>query len=299
MSRRNRNIFIAIIISLLFHIGLIFFIEFFDWLVVNTQLMAENIPDEITVVFPENKPTPVQSEEQKYIVENQNETNEIPEKSNLLSERNSRARNPELASQFRENTPLSQGNIDNRELSNPLTENKPMRTFKKPFSSDALTGKHAEPNNERSRQQDKDENEEQSQQQASLGNNQRFNQKDFSVEEVGALSLSTYAWEWAPYINKLKIKHQRVWSAPPAYSQLGLISGQTRIVFEIARDGSLISAQVIDHKGHESLEVSSLESIKAIFPFYPLPDDFPNESLTITATLIYPDLRKLYNERRR
>jgi len=299
MSRRNRNIFIALILSLLFHIGLIFFINFFDWLVVNTQLMAENIPDEITVVFPENKPEPKVPDEQKYIVENQNETNEIPDKSNLLSDKNSRARNPELAERIQENTPLSEGNIDNRELSNPLSQQRPMRTFNKPFTTDALTGKHADPNDTRRQQQDRDEDAEQSQQQASMGNNQRFNQKDFSVEEVGALSLSTYAWEWAPYINKLKIKHQRVWSAPPAYSQLGLISGQTTIVFEIARNGSLVNAQVIDHKGHESLEVSSLESIKAIFPFFPLPDDFPDETLTITATLIYPDLRKLYNERRR
>ena len=296
MSRRNRNIFIAIILSIIIHLGLIFFIDFFDWLVVNTQLFAEDIPDEITVVFPENKPSP--SEEQKYIVENQNENEETPEQSNLLSDRNSRARNPELARQFNHNTPLSQGNFNHPELSNPLLQNQPRRTFNKPFTSDALTGRQSDPNDIRNQNQDQQENSDPSQQQSSLGNNQRFNQKDFSVEELGALSLSTYAWEWAPYINKLKVKHQRVWSAPPAYSQLGLISGQTKIFFEIARDGTLINATVIDHKGHQSLEISSLESIKAIFPFLPLPDDFPDETLTINATLIYPDLRKLYERRR-
>jgi len=296
MSRRNRNIFIAIILSVLFHFGIIFFIDFFDWLKVNTQLFAEDIPDEVTVIFPENKPSA--EDERKYIVENQNETDEIPERSNLLSNRNSRARNPELANQFQENSPLSRGNFDNRELSNPLLHEQ-RRIFNKPFSSDALTGKQVDPNKNRYQQQDQEDNFEQSQQQqASIGNNQRFDQKQFSVEEVGALSLSTYAWEWAPFINRLKIKHQRVWSAPPAYNRLGLISGQTKVVFEIAKNGNLISARVIDHRGHESLEISSLESIKAIFPFYPLPENFPDEKLTITATLIYPDLRKLYNKRR-
>ncbi len=287
MSRRNRNIFIAIVLSFLFHIGLIFFIDFFDWLVVNTQLFAEDIPDEITVTFPENKP--LNEEEQKYIVENQNETNEVPDQSNLLSDQNSRARNPELADQFQQNSPLSEGNVDIHELSNPFLQQNPWQSFNNPFTRDALTGQRVDPNKNRSQQQDQDENQNQPQQQSSLGNNQRFNQKVFSVEEVGALSLSTYAWEWAPYINKLKIKHQRVWSSPPAYNRLGLIHGQTKVVFKIARNGNLISAKVIDHKGHESLEVSSFQSIKAIFPFYPLPDSFPDETLTITATLIYPD----------
>lgn len=297
MSRRNRNILIAILISLLFHLGLIFSIVFFDWLTVDTSLMAKNIPDDITVIFPENKPQ--NQESAKQIVENQNETEEIPENSNLLSERNSRARNPELGNQFRANSPMSEGNVNNPELSNPMQQQQTMKPFNfKHFTSDALTGRRVKPN-DRYTEDERNENSEQAQlQQGSEGTNQRFEQKQFSVEEVGSLSLSTYAWEWAPYIQKLKIKHQRVWTAPPAYNQLGLIHGQTTIVFEIARDGNLISATVVDHQGHESLEVSSLASIKAIFPFYPLPADFPDEKLTITATLIYPDLRKLYIERR-
>ena len=299
MSRRNRNILIAIILSILFHVGLIFFIVFFDWLTVDTSLVAKNIPDDITVIFPENKPQ--REESAKQIVENQNETDEIPENSNLLSERNSRARNPELGNQFRKNSPMSEGNVNNPELSNPMQEQqqntKPF-SFKH-FTSDALTGRRVKPNDRYTEDQRRENSEQAQLQHGSEGTNQRFEQKQFSVEEVGSISLSTYAWEWAPYIQKFKIKHQRVWTAPPAYNQLGLIHGQTTIVFEIARDGTLISATVVDHKGHESLEVSSLESIKAVFPFYPLPADFPDEKLTITATLTYPDLRKLNNERRK
>lgn len=294
MNRRNRNIFIAIILSILFHIGLIYLIDFFDWLNIKMDQIAEKIPEKITLVFPENKPEPKKDE--MLIVENQNENEELPQQGNLLSDKNSRAQNDPSTALNQFNTPFSRGNSPLQNLSGPMRQEQQFTPRNKPFSKDALTGKQVP---DFSDQKETFETDQQPSQQASIGSNQFMNQEKFSVEEVGALSLSTYAWEWAPYINKLKQKHSAVWFAPPAYSRLGIIHGQTVIVFEIARDGSLVRAEVIDHKGHESLQISSFESIRAVFPFLPLPVDFPDETLTITATLIYPDLKKLYNERRR
>lgn len=298
MNNRNRNILIALLVSLLFHFGLFYLMDFYDWLVITTKNLSENIPSEITVVFPENKPQP--AEKEMYIVDNQNESGEKPDDSNLLSEKNSRAANPEQSQQFAQNTPLSEGNVDFSELSRPPTEQTPFQPYNyKPFSSAALIGKQVNTkNNDEGVDKILKENEQQQNMQSSEGTNQKFNQQKFSVEEVGSLSLSTYAWEWAPFIQKLKNKHKNVWYAPPAYTQLGLISGYTKIVFEIGRNGNLIRADVIDHQGHESLRTASEASIKAIFPFIPLPDDFPDETLTITATLIYPDLRKYFEKRR-
>jgi len=290
MDRRNRNILISIILSILFHISIIYMINFFDWLNSKLDRLPEPIPNDVTVVFPENK-----REQPKTIVENQNENEEVPKESKLLSDKNSRARNENLTNLNQKNTPFSEGNINTPNLSSPMLKDRQFKPISKPFNKNALTGKRVDAFDTRKQAEDQH----QQPQQASVGSNQQMHQQQFSVEEVGALSLSTYAWEWAPYINKLKRKHASVWYAPPAYSRLGIIHGQTVIVFEIARDGSLVRAEVIDHKGHESLETSSYESIKAIFPFLPLPADFPDETLTITATLIYPDLKKLYNERRR
>jgi len=293
MDRRNRNIFLAIIFSILLHVGIIYMINFFDWLNSKLDNLPQPIPDDITIVFPENKPTP---EKEMFVVENQNETNETPDDANLLSDRNSRARNEQSTNINQNNNPFSQGNVPNQNLSAPMRSEQQFKPNNKPFTRDALTGKQVP---DFSQDREKSDSQKQNPQQASIGSNQFLEQQKFSVEEVGALSLSTYAWEWAPYINKLKRKHAASWYAPPAYSRLGLIHGQTKVVFEIARDGNLVRAVVMDHKGHESLEISSFESIKAIFPFLPLPDSFPDPTLTITATLIYPDLRKLYNERRR
>jgi len=280
---------------------LLLILNYWDLLVPDITEDPENISQEITVIFPENKPEPKTREKEMLIVENQNENDEIPEDGNLLSDKNSRARNEQVTNLKRKNTPQSSGNVDHQELSNPKKENKPIlpRGYK-PFSSAALTGKQVDLFRNKGRGEDPFEKKgfRENSQSGSKGLNQRFNQNKFSVEEVGSMSLSTYAWEWAPYVRKLKEKHSAVWFAPPAYNRLGIIHGTTKIVFEIGREGQLIRAKVIDHKGHESLEVASLASVKAIFPFRPLPKEFPDETLTITATLVYPDLKKLYKNRR-
>jgi len=121
--------------------------------------------------------------------------------------------------------------------------------------------------------------------------NNIYDQKQFSADQMGDISLSTYAWEWAPYINALKRKLYTVWFTPPAYNRLGLIYGQTVIEFSISRDGELLYYKVRDHQGHESLEKSSVNAIIAVFPFKKLPDNFPEDNLTITARLIYPKLK--------
>lgn len=291
MKQRKLNLTLSFIGSFILHAFLLFIIYVFNWLIYELSLPPNEIEKNITVVFPENKP------EQMRIVENQNESLEKPDKTNLLSDKNSRAKNPNLTS-LKSNIPLSEGNVTNEELSSLQSTSDFNKSTSKPFSREALTGKKVKDYTD-TEDPKKDKENEQYENKTSPGNNQFLQQDKFSVEEVGALSLSTYAWEWAPYINKLKRKHSSVWYAPAAYSRLGIIHGQTKIIFEIARDGSLVHAEVIDHIGHESLEISSFESIKAIFPFFPLPDGFPDPTLKITATLIYPDLKKLYNERRR
>ncbi len=295
MNRRNRNILIALALSLLFHLGLLFMIDFFNWLTIQVEELTKDLPQEVTVIFPENKPVPRAENKEMFIVENQNESGEFPENANLLSEKNSRARNPEATGLTRNNTPFSEGNVEHPELSNPKREAKPQLPFGyKPFNSAALTGKQVDHKKSKEGEANpfEEEGEQARRQSSSDGINQRFQQEKFSVEEVGSISLSTYAWEWAPYVRKLKEKHLSVWFAPPAYNRLGIIHGATKIIFEIARDGQLVRAKVIGHKGHESLKISSLASIKAIFPFLKLPKNFPEETLIITATLVYPDLRK-------
>ena len=281
IEKEKRIYFWTFLVSLLIHaIFFLFLVK--DAFVIDLSPEKKETPEQVTVVFPENKP--------KTIVENINENNEVPEESDLLSDQNSRAMNNQILENL-SNQPFSSGNVPLPNLTMPNFHNYLQNQFQtKKFTKDALIGKQAADNDSRQ------ETGEESQQQANQSStNNIFDQKQFSADQLGEnLSLSTYAWEWAPYINAMKRKLYQVWHTPPAYHLLGLIYGQTDIEFSISRDGRLLGYKVLAHEGHESLEVSSVNAITAVFPFKPLPDNFPDESLTITARLIYPNLKRSY-----
>ena len=280
MEKQRKILFIALVLSLFLHIAGYYLLDFANLLALSEVKLQESVPEEVEFIFPENKP--------KEVVQNMNETEETPDRSDYLSDKNSKARNP-IVSDKKGDNPFSKGNTP---FSN-LSSGKDLKTFKpqprKRFTRAALTGVTDDASSQDAEQDDR----ESSDKPASLaGSNQMMDQRDFSVEEVGALTLSTYQWPWAPYINAMKNKLNRVWYPPPAYYMLGIIHGYTIIRFEVKRDGTLKNVQVLRHEGHESLEVSSEEAIKALFPFLPLPDEFPDETLIITAKLYYPDLRR-------
>ena len=281
-DRRQRTLFLTLLLSILFHIGILWFLNSNEWLLFKPESLEKTIPEEVTFLFPENKP----AEKKFKIVENQNANNVVPENADLLADQNSEARN-EKAADKTGSLPQSSGNTDLRNLSNPsLTKGR--KTFsQKQFSREALTGYSkdtARPRAEKSAMVESI--------QRSEGTNERMRQQEQSVLEVGGLTLSTYRWQWAPYVYAMKRKLKHVWIAPAAYYRLGLIHGASVIKFTINRDGSLAGMQLLRHKGHESLRISSTQAIEALFKFLPLPNDFPDETLTIIAELTYPDLTR-------
>lgn len=117
--------------------------------------------------------------------------------------------------------------------------------------------------------------------------------KMFDPREIGQMALSTYAWEWAPYMKSWLRFLQQHWYAPPAYTELGLIQGQTIVRFRIYPDGHMEGLEVLYHEGHISLKESSINAVNASFPFKPLPENFPDPYLEITLRMMYPSLRRI------
>ena len=284
INREKKIYFWTFLLSILIHL---FFILLFtkDLMIIDlSPEKKDQLPEEVTVVFPENKP--------KTIVENINENNAVPENSDLLSDRNSQARNQQLMENL-SNQPFSRGNVPLPNLTLPDVQQYLRDQFQtKKFTKEALIG---EQNTDTYAQQDQSGSQQQSKPWQQPTTNNVYDQQKFSADQLGEnFSLSTYAWEWAPYINAMKQKLYQVWHTPAAYHRLGLIHGHSDIEFSISREGDLISYKVLDHVGHESLETSSVNAITSVFPFKPLPSNFPEKSLTITARLIYPDLRRSY-----
>ena len=280
-AKERHWLFIALVLSIIVHAIVLTLLQFSDAFIIDFSSEKEEIPKEVTFVFPENKP--------KQIVENMNENELLPNLSNLLSDRNSQARNPNLLQQTGQ-MPYSDGNVPLANLSNPFSNPENTKSsLQKKFTREALTGEFAD-NYVQARQNDQQSQDAQSH--ASEGTNNIFEQKEFSADEVGDISLSTYAWEWAPYINYFKKRLYQVWYVPAAYYRLGLIHGYTIIRFTMNRDGSLLGYEVLQHEGHVSLQQSSVNAVNAAFPLKKLPTHFPDETLTLTLRMIYPNLRQ-------
>lgn len=112
-------------------------------------------------------------------------------------------------------------------------------------------------------------------------------QRQTRAPELGSFSLDTYDWNFAPYMLWLKKRVQSNIYPPPAFTHMGLISGQTLLRFKIYRDGTLRDLELVDYRGHVSLMQTSKRAIELSVPLQKLPPDFPKEYLQVSAQFDY------------
>ena len=108
-----------------------------------------------------------------------------------------------------------------------------------------------------------------------------------NVDLDGDFSLSTYEWNFAPWMRRFANDLHRSWTAPYAY-RLGIIDGYTKIRLVVERDGRPSRMDVIDTSGHASLHAASVAALRTFAPYAPLPLDFPEDQLVILLGLHYP-----------
>jgi TonB family protein len=295
MTWKDRKvIYISLIISVIFHIVLLILLTDMN-LFAFTKTPEVNAPAEpVELVFekPVTPPPSNQIPEKFYeLKENPNASGKTPENADILSSESSLSQAPAITKGKLQSLPGDPRQTSQNKTSK-VTQEDIQKAFDKSllayrenqaFSRSALTGQE---------QQSKPDEQAQDKSSSDQGETS-INLDEFDAKAVGDFALSTYKWEWFPYMMGFKNKLQRVWYAPPAYSQLGLISGYTIARFKITRDGQLIDLQVLRQVGHESLQLSSVSALEAVAPLPPLPKNFPDEYLEITVKMIYPDWRAL------
>ena len=114
-----------------------------------------------------------------------------------------------------------------------------------------------------------------------------YDQRKYSVKDLGGISLSTYAWNYASYIFDMKRKLRSNTYPPAVFTLLGMISGETVLKFKVLPDGTATDIEVIDYRGDRSLMETSLDAVRISSPFRPLPRDFPDEFLELKWTFVY------------
>ena len=302
VRKKEHNLYLyALIAAILLHLEvfilpyLIKFLKLFLLSIFpNLQLFAtppKPIPDTQPIVLEFAKPQPALPDKFWELYENPNANEQTPEQSDVLSTKSSisAAPNPEQSKTETPKSDQKDASITSQEkdeaqevIDHQGSEAIYAFNQQRKFSKNLLTGKQESPETTTSEEKQ-------------VKTTDKIS-KDFDAKLVGDFALSTYEWEWAPYWLDFKRKLYRVWTAPPAYSHLGIIYGYTIIWVKLNRKGEMLEYKVLKHEGHPSLLESSVGAIRSSFPFKPLPDNFPDEFLEITFLLRYPNLREMSSQ---
>jgi hypothetical protein len=106
------------------------------------------------------------------------------------------------------------------------------------------------------------------------------------AEAGSAFSLNTTAWEWAPYMQRLKARIEQHIS-PPAAFYYGTAAWISRVRFRIGPDGRLLEFRLLDHRGVDNLQYVALDAITGAAEYEPLPPGFPEPYLEITGNFYF------------
>ncbi len=274
----------TIIISIILH--LIFFLTLektIDFRLLGTKDIPKIINDPIIFDLTEDK-KPKQVIE---TTENQR-SKKRPKKADYLSDKNTSAKNPNIAEKLDKTDPYSKGDINIPTLPK-IMNNKTPNNKKKRIDQRKTRDKKIVKENDNSLSDNIEEFS------ASKKNNPAKSIRNSilhknilsKVKELGGFAFNTYDWDFAPYMLELKRRVQSNIFPPIAFSRLGIISGETLLQFRIYPDGRLEALKVLDSKGHKSLVDTSVGAVEVSAPFPALPDDFPEPFLEITGKFIY------------
>jgi hypothetical protein len=107
------------------------------------------------------------------------------------------------------------------------------------------------------------------------------------AEKQGGISFNTYNWDFAPYMLAMKRKVESHMRPPYAFTHMGAVSGTNIIRFVVLPNGSIRDLEILDSDTHSSLDLTSLRAIELSVPFLPLPRNFPEDYLEVTAHFAY------------
>lgn len=292
-KRRWRLILFSVLLHLFLFLGIVLFAAFGFFKVELPQQPQKNKPLVLTLEAP--PPTPP-----KQVMETPESarTEKLKEPPEYFSDKTARAQNeksPENVAIGRaysdgitsqpdpEEQPLLQEQVDREQAERPLAEKIIKKRPRVPnkFSKDFLK-------RNKSAERKKDVN---TFKPGEL-TRERFDNKATRSLDLGAFSLNTYEWDFAPYLLRLKRKIEKNIFPPPAFTRMGLIGGKTLLKFRISPDGKLSVLEVIRFDGHEILRETSTNAIELSAPFDKLPRNFPEKFLEITAHFEYLNRRR-------
>ncbi|MGO9379758.1 MAG: energy transducer TonB [Dissulfurispiraceae bacterium] len=106
------------------------------------------------------------------------------------------------------------------------------------------------------------------------------------TKKNSSITFDTSEFKYYGYMQRLRDKIQNVWKYPQSAAQKG-VYGDLYIEFTIKKTGKLGAVQLVRTSGYKDLDEAAIKALKDADPYWPLPDDIGEQSLTITGHFIY------------
>lgn len=106
------------------------------------------------------------------------------------------------------------------------------------------------------------------------------------IKKDTGVTFDTHEFRYQAYMTRLKEKIESIWKYPPDAAARG-IYGDLRIKFTIKKDGMLGAVEVVRTSGHIDLDEAAKQALKDAEPFWPLPDEWGKDAMTIDGHFVY------------
>lgn len=107
-----------------------------------------------------------------------------------------------------------------------------------------------------------------------------------SKKEEKGITFSTEELKHYSYMLRLKERIERIWRYPPEAVRQG-IYGDLYIRFTIKKDGRLGAVELVRTSGYMELDRAALQALRDGEPYWPLPEKWGVEAITVTGHFIY------------
>lgn len=100
------------------------------------------------------------------------------------------------------------------------------------------------------------------------------------------ITFDTEEYKYRGYMRRLKETIESIWGYPREAAEKG-IYGDLFIRFVIKKDGRLGEVKVVRTSGHGALDSAAIKALRDAEPFWPLPEEWGVNALTITGHFVY------------
>lgn len=101
-----------------------------------------------------------------------------------------------------------------------------------------------------------------------------------------SITFDTKEFKYETYMMRLKERIEGIWRYPPEAAGRG-IQGDLLIRFTIRKDGRLGDVELVRTSGYRNLDQAAMQALKDGEPYWPLPDEWGKDSLSITGHFVY------------